>query len=91
MSALQRQRALLTTEPSLQPRTLFSICPRVTIAVMRHHNHKRLGEEKVYFTHGFIEQYAIKSSKVKNLEAGDDAEATEEYCLLLPTVSQPDS
>lgn len=43
---------------------------------------RNLGEEKGYFTHRYIEQFIIKSSESRNLEARADKEDINGYCLL---------
>jgi hypothetical protein len=41
-------------------------CFRVITAVVKHHNKKQLGEERVYFTHKFTLQFITKTSRVRN-------------------------
>lgn len=49
---------------------------------MKHQDQKQPGEERMDFTHSSTEEFIINSSEGKNLEAGFDAVAMEEGCLL---------
>jgi hypothetical protein len=60
---------------------------RVTIAMMKHHDQKYVGEERVYGLHFYITVHhqrrsgqKLKQSRI--LEAGADSEASEGCCLL---------
>jgi hypothetical protein len=69
-------------------RGLMPALLRVSVAVMEHHDPKQLGKEGVLFLlYSHITVYYPRKSgqelkQVKNLEAGADAEAMEECCLL---------
>jgi len=60
-----------------------------TIAAMKHHDQKQVGEEKNLFgLHFHIAVHHRRKSRQElgqssNLEAGASAEAMEKYCLLL--------
>lgn len=61
-------------------------CLRVSLAVMKHHNQKQVGEEIAYLSFTSI-LFIVGGSQVRNswgrnLEAGAEAEAIEECCLL---------
>ena len=78
------------------PTILVPTClSRVTISVMKHHDQKQLGEERVYFTHHSYNSptkaVRVETHKGRNLEAGADAEAMEGCCLLpcFPWLAQP--
>ena len=56
---------------------------RVTIAAMKHHDQKQLGEERVYF----ILQFIGKGSHSSNSrQPATETEAMEEHCLLACSV-----
>jgi hypothetical protein len=46
--------------------TTTTFCLRVTSGVVKHHRQKQLEEDRVYFTHGSILQFIIKSCKGRN-------------------------
>ena len=49
------------------PTILVPTCLRVSIAVMKHHVQKQLGEERVYVPHSsFIQQFVTKSNEGRN-------------------------
>ena len=50
--------------------------------MMKHHDQKQHGEERVYLAYASTSLFIIEGSQDRNLEAGADAEAMEEYCLL---------
>jgi hypothetical protein len=52
---------------------------RVTVVVMKHHDQKQLREERVYLAYTSTALFIIAESQGKNLEAGADAEAAEEW------------
>jgi hypothetical protein len=43
-----------------------SVLVRVPIAVIKHHDQKQVGEEKVYSAYAFISQIIIKGSHDRN-------------------------
>jgi hypothetical protein len=58
-----------------------SVLARVSIAVMKHQDQKQLGEVKIYFSFQ-LSGHTPSLRKNRILEAGPDAVAMEEYCLL---------
>jgi len=67
-------------------------CLRITIAVIKYHDQKQVGEERVYLADIsislFIKESQNKSSKWdRNLEAGADTEALKGGCLLVCSAS----
>lgn len=52
------------------------------IALMKHHDQKRLGKEMVDFAHTPISQLVTEGGQGRNLEEADDTEAKEEYAKL---------
>lgn len=50
----------------------------VSIAVMKNHNCKQIGEEKVYFAFTSTSKSTTKGSLDRSLGAGTDVEAMEE-------------
>jgi hypothetical protein len=66
----------------------FPYCLRVPIAVMKHHEKKQVGEERVYSAYISTSEFIIEGSpgsnskQGRNLEAGANAEAMEGCCLL---------
>ena len=55
---------------------------RFYIAVIKVHGHKQLGEERVYFSVTLRSYATAEGSQGRNLVAGAEAEAMEEYFLL---------
>jgi hypothetical protein len=57
------------------------------IAIMKHHNQKHVGDERVYFTHSsillFISEGRQEPRQGSILESETDAKGLEECCLLL--------
>ena len=69
---------------------------RVITTVIKHHDHKQLGEERVYLAYASIALFTTKGSQdrnsnSRNLKAGADAGAMDGGCLLacFPWFSQP--
>ena len=54
----------------------------VSIAVMKHYDHKQVEKEKVYLACASTLLFITEGSQGRNLEAGADAEAIEGSCLL---------
>ena len=64
-----------------------SALSKLTIAVMKHHNQKQVGEERAYLaytsTSQFITKEVRKGTQGRSLNSGTDAETMEEHCLLV--------
>jgi hypothetical protein len=54
----------------------------VSLAVMKHNDQKQVGEERACLGYTSIAQFTTEGNQDRNLEAGADAEATEEFCFL---------
>ena len=60
---------------------------RVTVAVMKHHDQKQVGEKRVYLTYistsivHHLEKSGQELKQDKNLETGADVVAMEKFCL----------
>ena len=59
----------------------LSRCPKVTLAMMKHHDQKQAGEERVYSAYTFLSPFIIEEGRDRNMEAGTDAEAVQGCCL----------
>lgn len=55
---------------------------RVSVVVIRHHEQKHLGKERVCFSECFYHCPSWKSEQSSNFEARIEAETIKQYCLL---------
>lgn len=80
---------MATVTDKITIKSLGNVLVRVTLDVMKHHDHYQ--EERVYYTNSFIyqRQWGQGLKQGRNAEPGTEAEAMEEYCLLglLPTAA----
>lgn len=66
----------------------LSIIDLVSVAMIKHHDQRQLGDERVYFTYTSIKfitegNQGKHSKQGRNYKARVDAEAREECCLLV--------
>jgi hypothetical protein len=81
LQSVRKQRDTCCCADVCFPFPLFIVLVSAAIVLMKHHDGKQLGEERVYFTHSSKQQFHVS----RDLEVGGDAAAMEGCCLLTCT------